>query len=149
VRSLICRTLAGLVAVGVGLGVAAAPAAAAAETTKFRLTTGSVVANGTYERVAGPPEQPVPSFRIAGTLVGRSLFRFRCAVLQVARSGPADGVEWQTFGKHCGPGRTSFQVQASALFGGGTPPVRLCAGWSASQAERGRKCELYRPPALR
>lgn len=142
-RSLVLRTLGGLFASSVCLGVAAAPAEAA-ETTKFRLTAGGVVGSGTYEHMAG---QPVPPIRITGTLIGRS--RFHCAVIQVARSGPADGIEWQTFGRHCGPGRTRFRVQASYLFRGVKPPVRLCAGRTMRQAERGRQCDQYQPPTDR
>jgi hypothetical protein len=138
------RTLSCVVAAGVSLSVASAPAAAADSST-FRLVAGGVVGHGTYERVSSIPEQPVPPFRIAGTLAGRS--PFRCAVIQVARSGPADGIEWQTFGRHCGPGRTKFRVQASYLFRGVKPPVRLCAGRTTHQAERARQCDQYRPPA--
>ena len=145
-RSLVLRTLGGVVAAGLGLGVAATPAAAAGTTT-FRLVTGGVVGYGTYELVRSVPEQPAPPIRIAATLVGRSLLH--CAVMQVARSGPADGIEWQTFGRHCGLGRAAFRVQASYLFRGVKPPVRLCVGWTAPQAERGRQCDQYQPPTER
>ncbi len=145
-RSFLIRTLGGVVAAGVGLSVAAAPAAAA-EATTFRLVAGGVVGYGTYEHMMSIPERPVPPIRITGTLAGRGLFR--CAVIQVARSGPADGLEWHTFGRHCGRGRTGVKVQTSYLFRGVQPPVRLCAGWTASQAERGRRCDVYRPPADR
>jgi len=70
-------------------------------------------------------------------------------VIQVGRSGPADGLEWQTFGRHCGPGRTKVRVQANYMFRAVQPPVRLCSGWTLRQAERGRQCDLYRPPADR
>nr|WP_296065366.1 hypothetical protein [uncultured Actinoplanes sp.] len=142
-RSLVLRTLGGLVAAGVGLGVAAAPAAA--DTTTFRLATGGVVGYGTYRHVMSVPERPVPPIRIAATLVGHD--PVRCAVIQVARSGPADGIEWHTFGGHCGRGRAGFRIQTSYLFRGVRPPVRLCVGWTASLAQRGRQCDLYRPPA--
>ncbi|MBL7255648.1 hypothetical protein [Paractinoplanes lichenicola] len=128
----------------VGLGVAAAPASAAGSN-QFRLSAGSVVGYGMYENMMSIPERPVPPFRITGTMAGRSLFR--CAVIQVGQSGPADGLEWRTFGKHCGPGRSSFRVQASYMFRGVKPPVRLCAGVTPAQAERGRQCDLYRPSA--
>jgi hypothetical protein len=146
VRSLVLRTIGALVAAGIGLGVAAAPASAAGDNT-FRLTTGGVVGSGTYDHMMSIPEQPVPPIRITGTLTGRSYFR--CAVIQVGRSGPADGLEWHTFGRHCGPGRTKFRVQANYMFRGVQPPVRLCSGWSPRQAERGRQCDLYRPPSDR
>ncbi len=129
---------------GLGLGIAAAPAAAA-PTSTFRLTAGGVAAHGTYRHMMGNPERPVPPFRITGTLAGRSLFG--CAVIQVGRSGPADGLEWRTFGRHCGPGRTQVRVEASYLFRGVKPPVRLCAGRTPAQAERGRDCDEYRPAA--
>ncbi|MEU4242060.1 hypothetical protein [Actinoplanes sp. NPDC026619] len=130
-------------AAGVGLGVVATPAAAA-ETTTFRLVSDGFIGTGTYEHSPAGPGAPI---RISGALAGRGLFR--CAVVQVARSGPADGVEWQTFGRQCGPGRTRVRVEASYLFRGVKPPVRLCAGWTASQAERGGRCDTYRPPADR
>ncbi|MGK5685453.1 hypothetical protein [Actinoplanes sp. URMC 104] len=145
-RSFVSRTLGGLVAAAVGLGVAATPAAAATSTS-FRLVADGVVGYGTYEHMMGSPERPVPPIRIAGTLVGRS--PLRCAVIQVARSGPADGLEWRTFGRHCGRGRTDVRVQTSYLFRGVQPPVRLCAGWSVAQAERARRCDQFRPPADR
>jgi len=141
VRSLVLSTLA-----GVALTAAATPAAAA-EPGQFRLMAGSVVAHGKYERMMSIPEQPVPPFRITGTLTGRSLFR--CAVVQVGGSGPADGLEWRTVARHCGPGRTPFRAEASYLFRGVQPPVRLCAGWATKQAEGGRQCDQYRPPADR
>ncbi|MBU2664015.1 hypothetical protein KOI35_10990 [Actinoplanes bogorensis] len=143
-RSLVLRTLGGLVAAGLGLGVAAAPATAAA-TNEFRLTAGNAVGYGTYQQMMSIPERPVPPISITGTLAARSLWR--CAVIQVGRSGPADGLEWQTVGRHCGPGRTSFRAQANYMFRAVNPPVRLCAGWNVNQAERGRRCDLYRPPA--
>ena len=141
-RSLVLRTLGGLAAAGIALGAAAAPAAAA-DTATFRLATAGAAGYGTYERMMSLPEQPVPPFRITGTLVGRSWFR--CAVIQVGRSGPADGLEWRTVGRQCGPGRTSFRAQASYLFRGVQPPVRLCSGWTTAQAERGRQCDVYQP----
>jgi hypothetical protein len=144
VRSLVLRTLGCLATAAVGLGVAAAPAAAA-ETSTFRLVAGGAVGYGTYEHRESTAEQPVPPFRITGTLVGLS--RYRCAAIQVARSGPADGVEWRTFGSHCGRGRTTFRVQTSYLFRGVKPLVRLCAGRTTSQAEHARHCDTYRPPA--
>ncbi|WP_250030006.1 hypothetical protein [Paractinoplanes maris] len=144
-RSLVPRTLSGLIAAGAGLSVAAPPAAAA-DTTKFRLAAGSAVANGTYEYRTSL-QQVEPPFRITGTLIGRD--RFRCAVVQVARSGPADGLEWRTFGRHCGPGATRFRVEASYLFRGVKPSVRLCAGRNPAQAEQGRQCDVYQPPAER
>ncbi|MBM2615997.1 hypothetical protein JIG36_10560 [Actinoplanes sp. LDG1-06] len=143
-RSLVHRALGGVVAAGIGLGVAAAPAAAAT-TTNFRLSTSGVVGHGTYAQMMSNPERPVPPFRITGTLVGHS--PFRCAVIQVARSGPTDGVEWDTFGRQCGPGRTNVRVQTSYLFRGVKPPVRLCGGWTVAQAARGTQCDLFRPPA--
>ena len=145
-RSLVIRALGGVVAAGIGLGVAAAPAAATGNS-MFRLVTDAVHAHGSYERMMSIPERPVPPFRITGTLTGRSLWR--CAVIQVARSGPADGLEWHTFGRHCGRGRTAVRVQASYLFRGVEPSVRLCAGWTVAQAERGRRCDVYQPPADR
>jgi hypothetical protein len=140
-HSLVIRTLAGLVTTGVSLGVAAAPAEAA-ETTKFKLSIGGVVAYGTYKHFPSTPKQQTPSIRISGTLVARG----SCAALQVARSGPADGVEWQTSVGHCGAGRSRFQVQTSYMFRGVKPPVRLCAGRTLRQAERGQQCDQYRPP---
>jgi hypothetical protein len=145
-RSLVLRTLGGLVAAGVGLGVAATPAAAA-ENSTFRLAAGGVVGYGTYRHMMSNPERPVPPIQIAGTLVGRS--PARCAVAQVAYSGPADGIEWRTFSTLCGSGRTSFRIQASYLFRGVQPPVRLCAGRTPAQAERGRQCDQFRPPTTR
>ncbi|NMO50050.1 hypothetical protein HH310_02415 [Actinoplanes sp. TBRC 11911] len=118
----------------VGLGVAPAPATA----DSFRLVAGGVVGHGTYQR------NPI---RIAGTLTGKG--PSRCAAIQVARSGPADGIEWHTFGRHCGRGRTRFRVEASYLFRGVYPPVRLCAGRTIHQAERGRSCDRYQPPVDR
>ncbi len=145
-RSLVLRTLGGLAATGVALVVAAAPAAAAGSTS-FRLVSGNVVGYGTYQNMSSIPERPVPPFRITGTLVGRSLFR--CAAIQVSRSGPADGLEWQTFGRHCGPGRTNVRVQANYLFRGVKPQVRLCTGRTVSQAEQGYQCDIYQPPTDR
>lgn len=145
-RSFVARTLSGLVAVATGLGVAAAPAAAAGPPT-FRLAAGGVVAQGSYEHIVSVPERPVPPILVAGHLSGRA--KGRCAVIQVARSGPADGIEWQTFGRHCGRGRTGFRVQTSYLFRGVQPPVRLCPGRTVSQAERGRHCAVYQPAARR
>ena len=145
-RSLVFRALGGLVIAGIGLGVAATPAAAG-DTTTFRLVTRGAVGYGTYEHRVSVPDRPVAPIRITGTLAGRGVFR--CAVMQVARSGPADGIEWRTFGRHCGPGRTGFRVQASYLFRGVKPAVRLCSGRTVSQAERGRRCDLYQPPADR
>lgn len=144
-RSFVARTLSGLAATAAVLSVAAAPAAAGPPT--FRLTAGGVVAHGIYERVVSVPERPVPPILVAGSLAGRG--RARCAVIQVARSGPADGIEWQTFGRHCGTGRSGFRVQTSYLFRGVQPPVRLCAGRTVSQAERARVCDVYRPATVR
>ena len=145
-QSLVIRALGGLVVTGVSLSVVATPAAAA-ESSTFRLAASGAVGYGTYDRMMGIPERPVPPIRIAGTLVGRSLFR--CAVVQVAGNGPADGIEWRTIGMQCGRGRTDFRIQTSYLFGGAKPPVRLCSGWTKSQAERGRRCDTHRPPADR
>lgn len=145
-QSLALRTLGAVVAAGLGLSVAAVPAAAA-ESSRFRLVAGGAVAHGTYHRMMSVPERPVPPFSIAGSLVGRH--PLRCAVVQVAGSGPADGLEWRTVGKQCGRGRTGFRVQTSYLFRGVKPPVRLCAGWTMVQAERGRRCDVYRPPTDR
>jgi hypothetical protein len=141
-RSLALRALAGL-AVAVGLVLSAAPAAAA-DVSTFRLVSGSVVGNGTYEVVSGQSAAPI---RIAGTLAGRS--PSGCAVVQVAHSGPADGVEWQTFGRHCGRGRSAFRVRPSYLFRGVKPAVRLCSGRTLPEAERGRQCDLYQPSTER
>lgn len=143
-RPLVSRTLGAVVAVGAVLGAVVTPAVAAGDNA-FRLRAGSVVAQGTYGHMMSIPERPVPPFRIVGTMTGRSVFG--CAVIQVGRSGPADGLEWRTVGKHCGVGRRSFDAQATYLFRGVKPPVRLCAGWSPAQAERGRRCDVYRPPA--
>ena len=143
-RSLVLRTLGGLVAAGLGLGVAAVPATAAPNTT-FRLAAGNAVGSGLYQHVMSIPERPVLPISITGTLAARSLWR--CAVIQVGRSGPADGLEWQTFGQHCGLGRKSVRTQANYMFRGVNPPVRLCAGLTVPQAERGRQCDLYQPPA--
>ncbi|MCY1136827.1 hypothetical protein OWR29_02370 [Actinoplanes sp. Pm04-4] len=91
------------------------------------------------------PERPVPPFRITGALTGRNLFR--CAVLQVGASGPADGLEWRTVARHCGRGRTPFRAQASYMFRGVQPPLRLCAGWTLTEAGQASRCDQYSPPA--
>ncbi|MCO8269084.1 hypothetical protein M1L60_00610 [Actinoplanes sp. TRM 88003] len=145
-RSLVLRTLGVLIAAGIGATATAGPAAATGNNT-FRLVSGGVVASGSYDHMMSIPEQPAPPIRVTGTLTGRDYFR--CAVIQVGRSGPADGLEWQTFGRHCGPGRTKVRVQANYMFRGVQPPVRLCSGWSLRQAEQGRQCDLYRPPTDR
>ncbi|MEV4345839.1 hypothetical protein AB0J83_15315 [Actinoplanes sp. NPDC049596] len=145
-RSYFLRALGALTAAGVALVAVPTPAAAADPTT-FRLGAGGFVSHGTYAHMMSIPEQPVPPIRITGTLSGRHWLR--CAVLQVARSGPADGLEWQTYAHQCGRGRTDFRIQASYLFRGVNPPVRLCTGWTLTQAQRGRSCDLYRPPADR
>ncbi|GIF30507.1 hypothetical protein Aut01nite_34930 [Actinoplanes utahensis] len=71
----------------------------------------------------------------------------RCGVLQTTTNGPADGIEWYTFGVLCKPGTATFRTEANRLpWSAATlPSVRLCNGLSPALAE-GDECDGYEPP---
>ncbi|MEU4625443.1 hypothetical protein AB0G04_36415 [Actinoplanes sp. NPDC023801] len=142
-KSLVARTFGIVAMAGFAIGVTAGPAAAADNT--FDLATGSVSAYGTYDRMMSIPEQPVAPIRITGTLAVNSAKQ--CGVVQVAYNGPADGIEWRTFGKFCGKGKTNFTTTSNLLFGGFQPEVRLCKGTTVKKAERGTSCDAFTPAA--
>ncbi|MEV8510612.1 hypothetical protein AB0368_38085 [Actinoplanes sp. NPDC051475] len=133
-------TVSGLgVLAGVGVALAmVSPAAAAGNT--FELAAGSATAYGTYDRMMSIPEQPVAPVKVKGTLAlnGRS----RCAVVQIADSGPADGIEWRTLNGLCRPGKTNFAATSDLLRGGFEPELRLCVGTTLKRAEEGRNCDV-------
>ncbi|OJF13939.1 hypothetical protein [Couchioplanes caeruleus] len=128
---------------GIAVGALAGPASAADNT--FELATGSVSAYGTYDRMMSIPERPVPPIRVSGTLAVNSANR--CGVVQIAYNGPADGIEWRTFGQLCGKGKTNYTTTSNMLFGGFQPQVRLCKGTSVKKAERGTSCDTFTPVA--
>ncbi|MEU7904591.1 hypothetical protein [Actinoplanes sp. NPDC049118] len=143
-KSLAVRTLGIVAMAGFTVGVTAAPAAAALDNT-FELSTASVSAYGTYDRMMSIPERPVPPIRISGTLAVNSANA--CGVVQVAYNGPTDGIEWRTFGSLCGKGKTNFTTTSVLLFGGFEPEVRLCRGTTVKKAERGTACDTFTPAA--
>ncbi|GIF15857.1 hypothetical protein [Actinoplanes teichomyceticus] len=135
-------------ALGVLAGVGAvlamgAPAAAADHT--FDLATGGAAAYGTYDRMMSIPERPVPPIRVQGTLALNG--RNRCAVVQIAANGPADGIEWRTLNSLCQPGKTNFSAASDYLWGGFEPGLRLCVGATVQRAEQGRDCDVHTPAA--
>src|SRR3954454_9103247 len=123
-KRLVSRTLCALAGAGLAV-VAAAPPAAAADDS-FRLAAGSASAYGTYRLMMSIPENPVPPVAVDGTLAVNQ--RNRCAVVQIAYNGPADGLEWRTLTRLCGRGKTNFQARADYLWGGFMPRLRLCTG---------------------
>ncbi|MEU4477221.1 hypothetical protein AB0F68_04000 [Micromonospora sp. NPDC023966] len=140
-KRIFSRTLGALAGTGIALVVAAPPAAAADDT--FQLAAGSATAYGTYQLMMSIPERPVPPVAVDGTLAVNH--RGRCAVVQIAYNGPADGIEWRTVNSLCGRGRTTFQGRADHLRGGFLPSLRLCAGRTMAQAERGDRCDVHAP----
>jgi hypothetical protein len=142
-KRLVSRTLGALAGAGLAV-VAAAPPAAAADDT-FQLAAGSATAYGTYRLMMSIPENPVSPVAVDGTLALNQ--RHRCAVVQIAYNGPADGLEWRTLTRLCGRGRTNFQARADYLRGGLPPRLRLCAGRTVAQAEQGDRCDVHAPAA--
>jgi hypothetical protein len=136
------RPITGALAI-VGLALIATPAFAADNT--FELSSGKASAYGTYDRMMSIPERPVPPVAVNGTLaVNRSN---RCAVVQIAYNGPADGIEWRTLNSLCRPGKTNFSARSEFLWGGAHPEVRLCTGKTVKRAEQGRSCDVFTPAA--
>jgi hypothetical protein len=136
------RLVAGAFAIA-GSVLIATPALAADNT--FELSSGKASAYGTYDRMMSIPERPVPPIAVNGTLaVNRSN---RCAVVQIAYNGPADGIEWRTLNSLCRPGKTNFSTSSGFLWGGAHPEVRLCTGTTVKRAEQGRNCDVFTPPA--
>ncbi|KAB1912088.1 hypothetical protein [Micromonospora sp. AMSO31t] len=140
---LVSRSLCALAGAGLAV-VAAAPPAAAADST-FDLAAGGASAYGTYQLMMSIPEQPVPPVAVDGTLAVNQ--RHRCAVVQIATNGPADGLEWRTLNSLCGRSKTNVQARASYLWGGFLPSLRLCTGRTVAQAERGDRCDVHVPPS--
>ncbi|WP_378031104.1 hypothetical protein [Actinoplanes sp. GCM10030250] len=91
----------------------------------------------------GIPGRPVPPITVRGTLAVNRWTS--CAVVQIAYNGPTDGIEWRTVQRGCGRGRTAFRATSEYLWGGGKPQLRLCAGRTVRQAERGTACDVYTP----
>ncbi|GIF40503.1 hypothetical protein [Actinoplanes xinjiangensis] len=142
-KSFVTRTLSILAGAGTVVALAATPALAADNT--FELAVGKASAYGTYDRMMSIPERPVPPVAVNGTLAVNS--RNRCAVVQIAYNGPADGIEWRTLNSLCRPGKTNFAARSEFLWGGGRPEVRLCAGNTVARAEQGRNCDVFTPAA--
>ncbi|MEV6595832.1 hypothetical protein AB0M36_03100 [Actinoplanes sp. NPDC051346] len=142
-KSLVARTSVIVAMAGIAVGAMAGPAAALDN--GFELAKGSVSAYGTYDRMMSIPERPVPPIRVSGTLAVNSANQ--CGVVQIAYNGPTDGIEWRTFGKLCGKGKTNFTTTSNLLFGGFQPEVRLCKGTSVKKAERGTSCDTFTPVA--
>jgi hypothetical protein len=134
-----------LAVTGASVAMAATPALAADNT--FELSAGRATAYGTYDRMMSIPEQPVPPIAVIGTLAVNG--RARCAVVQIAYNGPADGIEWRTLNSLCGPGKTGFSARSEFLWGGFQPELRLCTGITVKRAERGRDCDVFTPVADR
>ena len=129
---------------GVGVALAVASPATAADNT-FDLAAGHASAYGTYDRMMSIPEMPVPPIKVRGTLAING--RGRCAIVQIADNGPADGIEWRTLNRLCGPGRTTFTATPELLRGGFEPALRLCAATTVRRAELGRNCDVHTPAA--
>jgi hypothetical protein len=134
-----------LAVAGASVAMAATPALAADNT--FELSTGRATAYGTYDRMMSIPEQPVPPIAVNGTLAVNG--RARCAVVQIAYNGPADGIEWRTLNSRCGRGKTGFSARSEFLWGGSQPELRLCTGVTVKRAEQGRDCDVFTPAADR
>ncbi|GAA3342244.1 hypothetical protein GCM10020358_36510 [Amorphoplanes nipponensis] len=139
----VTRFTAILAGAGLALAGAAAPAAAAGPT--FALRAGAATASGSYAFMMSIPERPVPPIRIRGTLTVAG--PGRCGVVQLAQNGPADGIEWRTLARRCGPGRRAFGAEPGYLWGGFAPQLRLCVGRTVAKAELGRRCAVHHPPA--
>jgi hypothetical protein len=136
------RHIAGALAIA-GITLTASPAFAADNT--FELSSGKASAYGSYHRMMSIPERPVPPIAVDGTLaVNRTN---RCAVVQIAYNGPADGIEWRTLNSLCRPGKTNFAARSEFLWGGAHPEVRLCTGATVKRAEKGRNCDVFTPAA--
>jgi hypothetical protein len=142
-NSFASRALVIIAGAGTVVALAAAPALAAGNT--FTLTAGKASAYGTYDRMMSIPERPVPPVAVNGTLAMNG--RNRCAVVQIAYNGPADGIEWRTLNSLCGRGKTNFAARSEFLWGGGRPEVRLCTGNTVARAEQGRDCDVFTPAA--
>ncbi|WP_433792445.1 hypothetical protein [Actinoplanes sp. CA-252034] len=142
-NSVISRTLIVLGGAGAAVAMAATPALAVDNT--FDLAAGKASAYGTYDRMMSIPERPVPPVAVSGTLAMNG--RNRCAVVQIAYNGPADGIEWRTLNHLCGPGKTNFATRSEFLWGGGRPELRLCTGVTVTRAEQGRNCDVFTPAA--
>ena len=142
---LVTRAIGVLAGAGIAVGMAAVPAAAARPTVD--LSTRAVTAYGTYDVMMSIPERPVPPIQVRGTLAVAK--RDRCGVIQIAYNGPTDGIEWRTFGRLCGRGKTNFLTRSGYLWGGSAPGLRLCSGRTVQRAELGRQCDIHRPPADR
>jgi hypothetical protein len=130
---------------GAGSAVAMAATPALAVDNSFALAAGKATAYGTYDRMMSIPERPVPPVAVNGTLAMNG--RNRCAVVQIAYNGPADGIEWRTLNSLCRPGKTNFAARSEFLWGGGRPELRLCAGTTVARAEQGRNCDVFTPAA--
>jgi hypothetical protein len=137
------RTLTIVAGVGSAVAMAATPALAADN--GFDLSVGKASAYGTYDRMMSVPERPVPPVAVNGTLAVNG--RNRCAVVQIAYNGPADGIAWRTLNSLCRPGKTNFATRSAFLWGGAHPGLRLCAGVTVARAEQGRNCDVFTPPA--
>ena len=132
------------VVTAMGLALMPAPVATGADNTAFELSNSRISAYGTYRMMSSVPERPVPPIAIQGTLAVNN--PARCGVVQLAKNGPADGIEWTTLASLCRRGKTNFRTTTSFLWGGARPPVRLCTGGTKKQAELGRNCDVYTPP---
>jgi hypothetical protein len=143
--SFVTRAIGVLAGAGITVTLAAVPAAAAGPT--FDLSTRGAAAHGRYDIMMSIPERPVPPVQISGTLAVTE--RNRCAVVQIAYNGPADGIEWRTLRALCGRGKKTFRARSGYLWGGSAPGLRLCSGRSVPQAELGRRCDVHRPATNR
>ncbi|HEY0001158.1 MAG TPA: hypothetical protein VGB74_11940 [Actinoplanes sp.] len=131
------------VAVLTAIGMALTPAPAAGKS-EFELSVGGISAYGSYQMKQSTPEHPVPPIAVRGTLAVNSYSK--CGVIQLAKNGPADGIEWSTVTHLCRRGKTNFRTTSSFLWGGGRPQLRLCTGATQLRAEQGRRCDVYAPP---
>lgn len=142
-KSFVSRAVGVIAVAGAAIALAATPALAADNT--FELAAGKATAYGTYDRMMSIPERPVPPIAVNGTLAVNG--RDRCAVVQIAYNGPADGIEWRTLNSLCRPGKTNFAARSELLWGGFQPEVRLCTGVTVKRAELGRNCDVFTPAA--
>lgn len=127
----------------VAIGMASAPSVAAEPDNGFELSTTSVSAYGTYDRMMSIPEQLVPPIAVSATLAVNNAAQ--CGVVQIGYNGPLDDIRWRTFGHLCGRGKTSVRTTSGLLWGDLEPPVRLCRGTSVARAERGTWCDTWAP----
>lgn len=118
----------------------------------FRLTVSGATARGAYEIPVAKGPAAGRSGRVTKadgrlTVTLEVAGETRCGTLQMTTNGPADGVEWYTFGVLCKSGTATFRTEATRLpwTAGTLPSIRLCNGLSPAPAE-GDDCDGYEPP---